>query len=232
MHRAVNLVDACYARIFREGGYQLLHASGVSRGGRGALVSGVSGAGKSTSALHLVEAGFRLLSNDCVLARPDAAGIDVRGYPKAPYVNPGTLLHHPRLVSLLEPEERRALSAMPTQELWRFEPGKRALDVDALWGPGTFCLQARAELLVLLTWRPDGTGFGVRRLDAESALAHWPIYYKDLGLYDQGRTVEGTPTAENLDGYRELMERLTVLEISGRPDFPALVDIVGNFLAG
>jgi HprK-related kinase B len=232
LKQATNIINACHARIFRERGYRLLHASGVSRGGRGVLLSGVSGAGKSTSALHLVEAGFQLLSNDRVLARPDAAGVDVRGYPKAPFVNPGTLLHHPRLVSLLEPETRQALSTLPTRELWQFKlDHKRAVDVDALYGPGTVCLQARAELLVLLTWRPDGTGFGVRQLDAESTLAHWPIYYKDLGFYDQGRTASGTPTAEDLAAYRELMGQWTVLELSGRPDFPALVDVVSDFLA-
>jgi HprK-related kinase B len=233
LKEAINLIDACYAKTMLGRGYQLLHAAGVSRGGRGAALAGVPGAGKSTAALHLVEAGFRFLSNDRILARPDPAGVDARGYPKQPQVHPGTLLHHPRLVSLLDPEERRALSALPARELWQLTHGRsRAVDVDALYGPGTVCLQARLELLVLVTWTLDGAGFGVCRLDAESALARWPIYHQDLGVFDLDRAISATPTADDLAACRELVGQLTVVEVSGRPDFAALVDVVGDLMAG
>jgi HprK-related kinase B len=67
------------------------------------VLAGMPATGKSTAAVHLVEAGFRFLSNDRVLVRPGPAGVDALGYPKQPRVNPGTLLHHPRLVGLLVP---------------------------------------------------------------------------------------------------------------------------------
>ncbi len=117
LNQAVNLVNACYAKAMLARGHVLLHAAGVSRNGRTAVLSGVPGAGKSTAALHLVEAGFRFLSNDRVLARPVGDRVEVLGYPKQPRVNPGTLLHHPRLVALLEPEERETLEAMPREAL-------------------------------------------------------------------------------------------------------------------
>lgn len=229
LNQAINLINACYAQIIVARGYRLLHAAGVSRVGRGVVLAGVPGAGKSTAALHLVEAGFRFLSNDRVLARPGPAGVDARGYPKQPRVNPGTLLHHPRLVSLLKPEERQALSALPARELWQLER-KRDVDLDALYAPGTVCLQARLELLVLLTWTLDGAGFRVHRLDAEAAVARWPIYHKDLGVFDLDRAHSGTPTADDLAAYRELVAQAMVVEVSGRPDFAALVDVVRDLL--
>src|SRR5215470_15892419 len=67
----------------------LLHAAAVSRDGRAAVLAGPPGAGKSTSALHLVEAGFHCVSNDRVLARPMADMVEALGYPKQPRVNPG-----------------------------------------------------------------------------------------------------------------------------------------------
>jgi len=232
LKEAINLIDASYAKTMLGRGYKLLHAAGVSRGGRGVALAGVPGAGKSTAGLHLLEAGFRFLSNDRILARPDPAGVDARGYPKQPQVHPGTMLHHPRLVSLLDPEERRALSALPTRDLWQHTDGRsRAVDVEALYGPGTVCLQARLELLVLLTWTLDGTGFAVRRLDADSALTRWPVYHKDLGAFDLDRAISTTPTADDLAAYRNLMGQLTVVEVSGRPDFAALVDVVADLMA-
>jgi hypothetical protein len=62
----------------------LLHASAVSRKERTAVLAGLPGAGKSTSARHLVEAGFQCLSNDRVLAKPMPNMVEALGYPKQP----------------------------------------------------------------------------------------------------------------------------------------------------
>jgi hypothetical protein len=35
---------------------------------------------------------------------------------------------------------------------------------------------------------------------------------------------------EDLEAYRDVLERVTVLEVSGRPDFKALVDLAGEYL--
>jgi len=229
LSQAIDLINACYAKIHLERGYRLLHAAAASRGGRGAMLTGGPYAGKTTAALHLIEAGFRFLSSNRLLARPGPAGVDALGYPKQPRVNPGTLLHHPRLASLLEPEERQALSALPVRELWQLKR-QRDVDLEAVYAPGTVCLQARLELLVLLSWTLDGAGFHVRRLEAEDALARWPLYHKDLGVLDLDRPGPAAPTANDLAAYRELLAQVTVVEVSGRPDFAALVDVVGDLL--
>jgi len=62
LNQGINLVNACYAKAVLGRGHLLLHASGVSWNGRAAVLAGRPGAGKSTAALHLVEAGFRFLS--------------------------------------------------------------------------------------------------------------------------------------------------------------------------
>jgi serine kinase of HPr protein (carbohydrate metabolism regulator) len=49
----------------------LLHASCVSIGGRGVLITGPSGAGKSDLALRLIDAGAVLVADDCTLVRRD-----------------------------------------------------------------------------------------------------------------------------------------------------------------
>src|SRR4029079_4955427 len=49
--------------------------------------------------------------------------------------DPGTLLGHPRLSTLLKPEERAELEAMDPAALWALER-KRDVDLDAIYGPG------------------------------------------------------------------------------------------------
>jgi hypothetical protein len=45
---------------------------------------------------------------------------------------------------------------------------------------------------VLLKWRRDGQGLGVRRLETAEALANVPLYAKDLGVFDPDRR-RGSP---------------------------------------
>jgi HprK-related kinase B len=229
LNQGINLINHCYAKAILARGYRLLHASGVTWQGRTAALVGVPGAGKSTAALHCVEAGFRFLSNDRVLAKPLADGVEALGYPKQPRVNPGTLLHHPRLASLLEAEEREALAALPAADLWRLER-KIDVDLDAIYGCGTVELRGRLEALVLLGWRLDGRGFGVRELDAAQASTRLALFSKDLGAFDLSRPGAGPASADGDGPYRPLLERVRLLEVWGRTDFQRLVELVGEVL--
>jgi len=230
LNQGINLVNACYAKAVLGRGHLLLHASGVSWNGRAAVLAGRPGAGKSTAALHLVEAGFRFLSNDRVLAKPLAGDVEVLGYPKQPRVNPGTLLHHPRLNTLLKPEDRETLAALPPAELWALER-KADVDLDAIYGPGTVELEGRMRVLALLKWRLDGPPFTVRRLDPAAALADVPLLYKDLGVFDLDRPAGAHATGRRRSDYAELFRRVVVVEASGRADFAALVTLVGDLLS-
>lgn len=230
LNQAINLVNACYAKALLDRGYVLFHAAGVVREGRCAVLAGVPGAGKSTASLHLVEAGFHFLSNDRVLARRDGDGVEALGYPKQPRVNPGTLLGHPRLAGLLPSAERAALAAMDPRALWWLER-KRDVDLDALYGAGTVELRARMRAVVLLRWQLDGEGLVVRRLPAVEALTRLDVFAKDLGMFDLDRPALAPRTRWSADRYAEILERVVVVEINGRPDFPSLVPVVGDLLA-
>jgi len=230
LNQGINLVNNCYAKIVLRRGHSLLHASAVSREGRTAVLAGPPGAGKSTSALHLVEAGFHCLSNDRVLARPMVDMVEALGYPKQPRVNPGTLLGHPRLSSLLEPADRAALAALPPGELWELER-KSDVDLDRIYGAGTVDLRGRMDALVLLRWRRAGQGLDVRRLSVDEALAALPLVYKNLGAFDLDRVPGAAMTAADLAGYRELFGRVAVVEVTGGVNFAALVGVVDKLLS-
>jgi len=230
LNQGINLINACYARIILERGSVLCHASAVSWAGRTAALAGPPGAGKSTSALHLVEAGFQFLSNDRVLARAVGTGVEALGYPKQPRVNPGTLLHHPRLSGLLKPQDAEELGVLSREALWQLER-KSDVDVDSIYGPGTFELTGRLEALVLLKWRPDQTGMSTRRLEPPEAMANLPLFQKDLGVFDVGRRSGRLDAVAELARYAAVLERVITVEVTGGVDFSALVDLVGELLA-
>jgi HprK-related kinase B len=230
LNQGINLVNNCYAKVVLRRGHVLLHASAVARGRRTAVLAGPPGAGKSTSALHLVEAGFRCLSNDRVLAKPLPNTVEALGYPKQPRVNPGTLLGHPRLSALLVPADRAALAALPAHELWELER-KSDVDLDSIYGAGAVELSGRMEALVLLKWRRDGRGLDVRRLSVDEALAALPLVYKNLGAFDLDRAPGAVTTDAERDAYRELFGRVAVVEVTGGVDFGGLVGVVDRLLS-
>jgi HprK-related kinase B len=231
LNQAINLINACYAKIVLDRGHVLLHAAGVCRAGQAVVLAGPPGAGKSSASLHLVDAGFHFLSNDRVLTRAEGGRVQALGYPKQPRVNPGTLVGHPRLSGLLKPDERAELQAMDPAALWALER-KRDVDLDAIYGPGTVVLQAEMRALVLLRWRRDGHSLCIERLGPAAALERLEVFRKDLGAFDLDRAPGAPVTAAELEGYRALVTAVPVLEVSGRVDFRALVGAVAAILAG
>src|SRR5207245_6922478 len=124
-----------YSKLTLRHGHVLLHAAKVTRKERTAVLPGPPGAEKSTSPHHLVEARFHCLSTDRALAKLMPDGVEALGYPKQPRVNPGTLLGHPRLSTLLDPADRSTLAALPARELWELER-KSDVDLDSIYGDG------------------------------------------------------------------------------------------------
>jgi HprK-related kinase B len=230
LNQAINLVNACFAEAVLREGHVLLHASAVSWNRRVAALAGPPGAGKSTSALRLIEDGYRFVTNDRLLVRPQPRAVEALGYPKMPRVNPGTLLHHPRLVSLLSDEDRERLAGLSPDALWDLEE-KRDVDLEAIYGPGTVELSGDLHALVLLKWRRGGRGLATRRLEAAEALSNLPLFYKDLGAFDSDRPARASVQVERLGRFAELLGRVSVVEVTGAPDFGALTDAVGDLVA-
>lgn len=229
LNQAINLVNNCYAKAVLDRGHTMLHASAVSWNDGAVALAGPPGAGKSTSALHLVEAGFSFLSNDRVLAKPTEHGVEALGYPKQPRVNPGTVFGHPRLARLLDRDDHAALARLDPQELWNLER-KSDVDVDRIYGRGTTRLRGDLRALLLLRWTRDGGPLGTRRLTPAAALDAVPLIHKDLGVFDLDRPALAPRGGWDPGAYRALFERLPVVEVTGGVDFSALVPIVGDLL--
>jgi hypothetical protein len=71
----------------------------------------------------------------------------------------------------------------------------------------------------------------VRRLSVDEALAALPLVEKNLGAFDLDRAPGSGTTEAERERYRELFGRVTVVEVTGRVDFSALVPLVDELLS-
>jgi hypothetical protein len=79
------LIDISRVLLARAAGGLCLHAALVEREGRGVLICGESGSGKTTAALALGQGGYRILSDEMVIADcSDPTAIELHGYQLRP----------------------------------------------------------------------------------------------------------------------------------------------------
>jgi hypothetical protein len=111
--RAVRaLLPGLLAALLQQRGLLVLHASAVAREDNAVVVAGASGAGKSTLVARLLDAGWRLLSDDVVAIRlaPDGTPSVLPGPPHYRLCRDASLrlgLSHP------EPAGRKRLVPVP-----------------------------------------------------------------------------------------------------------------------
>ncbi|MBN9890260.1 HprK-related kinase B [Salipiger abyssi] len=222
----INFINTQILSACLRDGWQLCHAAAMTRETRTLAIAGLSGGGKSTSVLRMMEIpGTRFVSNDRVLIRagdpPQALGI-----PKHPRINPGTILGNPRLHGMLSPERRAELAALPPAELWALEE-KHDLIVPEIYGPGRIRYEAPLSDFWVLNWQHDSDA--PTRL-TEVQIADRPdllgAIMKSPGPFYQHRDGYFEPNGNTPDpaGYLSALAGVRVCEVSGRVDFDALAD--------
>ena len=212
-NQVVNFLNNRYIEWLLDRGYILGHAAAVTRGARGLALAGVSSAGKSTLALHLAAAGLDFVSNDRVLLRRERERVDLRGVPKLPRVNPGTLLHNPRLRTVLTPEARTRAAALSEPELWALED-KHDVHLTACFGPGRFRLATTLTALVIVSWRRGVVPFRIRPVDLGERRDLLGALMKPVGLF-----YHAPLTAPRPEPYLENLRSVPTFAIEGGVDF-------------
>ena len=151
-NQVVNFINNRFIEFLIKGGCLLFHAAGIAWKGRGLAISGFSGTGKSTLALHIMRSGTDFISNDRVLVERSVQQLTMYGVAKMPRVNPGTVLHNDLLRSVIPAVERRKFEALPREELWNLEHKYDAI-IDECFGLEKFKLSCPMTGLVVLNWK-------------------------------------------------------------------------------
>lgn len=176
------IVQRVTAELARRGVYAI-HAASLSAGGRGLLVSGRSGTGKSTLALGLVARGLCLLSDEFGVCAAD--GRTILPYRRAVHVRPGT----PELIAELAFLGERPRHALGGGSEWSLLPAELAQVF-----PG--CVGEACELGYVLL-------LGARH-DAESSVVE-PI----SGALAAVELTRATPAAA--DDFQAVLARMSAL---------------------
>jgi HprK-related kinase B len=217
LNQAANVISMVFAKAMLRRGYVMLHASAALGEEGGVAFAAQSGAGKSTMALALVEAGYQFVTNDRLLVRLDNGQVEMVGVPKIPRVNPGTLLRLSRLTSLLPPEARRRYEHMSPDALWATEE-KRDVEVDRIFGPGTFQLTGRLRVIYLLAWRQGEARWEVQPLEPAVRGAALRRMVKRVGVQD----LQPPAPAAQEAALDSMADAIPVYEVTGQPDVGAL----------
>jgi HprK-related kinase B len=222
-NQVVNFINNRFTERYLDRGYLLGHASAIAFGGEAVVIAARSGMGKSTLALHVMGLGSSYISNDRVLVKREAGEHAVVGVPKLPRVNPGTLLHNPRLVSLLDAGERSRLEALSPDELWTLEE-KHDVFIGQIFGPGRYRLRANLRAIVVLDWMRNSDDLRVApiRLDRRPDLLG--AFMKSPGVFH--RPKPGAPAERDEASYLLELEDVPAFAASGGVDFEQMAGVV------
>lgn len=224
-NQVVNFINSQYMNWLQQQGWLICHASGLDVDGYGIGMAGLSGGGKSTLMLGLMDqADVRYVTNDRLFVRCEGDRVQATGIPKLPRINPGTIVHNPALHGLIDAERRRELSALPKDDLWHLEE-KYDVMINEIYGDDRIEEAMELGAFVVLNWSHEaGAGVQINEVDIESRSDLLPAIMKSPGPFYQ--FIDGAMYQDSMQpdpqAYIDVLQGVTVLEVSGRVDIPKL----------
>jgi HprK-related kinase B len=231
--QVVNFILSQYLNHHLRHQWLLGHASALQIHSKGVAFAGLSGGGKSTLMLHLLAQGEHFISNDRLLIKLDPQdGLRMRGIPKQPRVNPGTLVHNPQLQGLLSPTQRQAFLDLPEETLRTLEQ-KHDVPVNRLYRPDCYQLEARLDKLIILNWQPTGEFTRLSKVDLTNRRDLLPAIMKSPGPFyaTDAQHFLANGTVPQANAYLTLLQHCEVYELYGKIDFDAAQRLLLDLLA-
>ncbi len=232
-NQVINFINSQFLNWLQNDGYLLCHAAALSRNGHGLAIAGLSGGGKSTLMLNLMnDEATAFVSNDRLLVRRQGEATHAVGIPKLPRINPGTIVHNPRLFPLIDEDAREQLLQLDKRALWKLEQ-KYDADINALYGPGRIRHETSLQKFLVLNWSHDSdeelrvTSSDLsQRPDLLSAIMKpsGPFYMDAAGVFNKD---DEFPEAAK---YLAELADVAVYEASGKVDFERLGIVCNNEL--
>lgn len=215
-NQVVNFINNMHLDHMLGDSGQLFHASGACIGNDGLGMAGLSGKGKSTLALRLLQNGMNLVSNDRLVVDVIEDQLTMQGIAKYPRINPGTIMNQPELTHLPSAQDRSRYEAMSLDELWNLEEKYDAF-VEETFGCA-FPLTARMKMFVALDWdRHSSKAVTLTRRDPAQCRGLVETVMKSPGVM---LPVAGERIPQALvEPYIELLQHCEFYVLSGGVDF-------------
>jgi len=224
-NQVINFINAQYMNWLQQQGWLICHAAGLVHNDKAYAIAGFSGGGKSTQMLHLLNGeNTAYMTNDRLFVRAEDGFTKATGIPKLPRVNPGTIVHNPKLHELISEQQKSALLSMPQQELWELEH-KYDVFIDKIYGPDRIVFSAPLAALIILNWRHDSQQpMSVEKIKLADRRDLLHAVMKSPGpfyQYPDGRFYQDSTALEE-QAYIEALGNNAVYEVRGKVDFEGL----------
>jgi len=225
-NQVINFINSQYMNWLQQNDWLICHASGLDVDGHGLGMAGLSGGGKSTLMLSLMDyPDVRYVTNDRLFIRRNEEGVAARGIPKLPRINPGTIVHNPALHGLISAERRQELLAMPRQELWHLEE-KHDVMIDEVYGSARLSEEMKLDTFLVLNWSHDtDEPTQLKEVRIEDRRDLLPAIMKSPGPFFQfadGAMYQDSMQLEE-QAYIDALRGVRILEASGKVDIPLLM---------
>lgn len=189
--------------LFLQRGYSAIHCSAIEIDQeRAALIAGVSGAGKSTTALSLIEVGHRYLADDIIMVKPSTDMMIHPGFP-------------------IQKVCRNMIDRINPEHLFYIDERK---DKYAYYNTGEFCNEPRKLTTLIMLDSYDGDTVLTEEL---TGLAKWNCVLKNLFLLDAYKSFDYPP--EEKARTLELAGKIDVYKIT-RPTGKDTVDEIRDII--
>jgi HprK-related kinase B len=200
----------------------------------GIAVAALSGGGKSTTLLRLMdEPDAKFISNDRLFLFQHDDIVTAHGVAKQPRVNPGTLYNNDRLRFILSEQKQRQVAQMSPQALWRLED-KHDVMIENVYGKHAMASSTPLHHVVLLNWshsspNKDVSFRAVNVLDKPELMA---AIAKSPGPFYQNSSGEFLQSAcqPAYSQYSEMLASLKVWEVSGAVNFTQITALLRSAL--
>ncbi len=226
-NQVINFINSQYMNWLQRQGWLICHAAALDMNGHGVGIAGLSGGGKSTLMLSLMDKpGVAFVTNDRLFIKRDDEAVRAAGIPKMPRINPGTIVHNPALHDLIGAERRRELLALPKEELWHLEEKHDAM-IDTLYGTDRVLQETRLDTFLVLNWSHDTRDrMHLAKVDLVERQDLLPAIMKSPGPFYQ--LADGSLYQPDMQAdpqtYLDALQGVRILEASGRVDTEQLKD--------
>ena len=230
-NQVINFINSQLMNRLQQHGWLICHAAGLVYDGAVLALAGFSGGGKSTLMLQLLEdPNIDYLTNDRLFVRRVDGETLAVGIPKLPRINPGTIVHNPRLQALIPEVERKALLRLPAHDLWELED-KHDVFIDEIYGSERIAERGRLAAFLVLNWQRDsGHATQVQQVDLQQRPELLDAIMKSPGPFyqDAGGHLYSDSTPLDRDAYLAALAGTVVYEVSGDVNFAAMPGLLDN----
>lgn len=240
-NQLTNFINSQYMNWLQNRGWLICHASGLTMlserdNNKGFAIAGLSGGGKSTLMLELMNApSISYLTNDRLFIKKQEfkkqqTSTQMLGIPKLPRINPGTIVGNPKLHDLLNKKELNFYQSMDVSELWEVEEKNDVL-ISQIYGEKRLRYNGQLNAFIILNWQRDSNQeTHLNQININQRTDVLSAIMKSSGPFYQYQDGHFQKDDDEFDqnSYLHHLSEITIYEATGNINFKKMAELILN----